>query len=153
MKMVYAPRRKRYVADVQEQRAAIKFCFLLGKSAAETFVMLQKAYDYEALSKARVYDWFSRFKRGDMTIESPPLAERSIIIKMVEKDEKINTLVREDRQRRIAMWLRDHNEDFSFQHNTPAHTALSPSMALSSSSLHSEGTETEEEVKPESLQD
>ena len=44
------------MADCREQRAAVKFCFLLGKSAAETIVMLQTAYGDAALSKTRVYE-------------------------------------------------------------------------------------------------
>ena len=32
----------------------MEFCFLLGKSAAETLLMLQ-----EALSKTQVYEWYS----------------------------------------------------------------------------------------------
>ena len=31
-------------ADNKEQRVCVKFCFLLGKSAAETFLMLQEAF-------------------------------------------------------------------------------------------------------------
>ena len=51
------------MADCREQRAAVKFCFLLGKSAAETIVMLKTAYGDAALSKTRVYEWFSRFAK------------------------------------------------------------------------------------------
>ena len=40
------------MADNKEQRVCVKFCFLLGKSAAETVLMLQ-----EALSKTQVYEW------------------------------------------------------------------------------------------------
>lgn len=32
------------MADLSEQRAAVKFCFLLGKNAAETVDMLNTAY-------------------------------------------------------------------------------------------------------------
>jgi hypothetical protein len=48
------------MADLKEQRANIKFCFLLGKTATETATMLQEAFK-EAVSHARVYKWFSRF--------------------------------------------------------------------------------------------
>jgi hypothetical protein len=53
------------MADSLEQRAAVKFCFLLGKTAAETVVMQQTAYKEAAMSKTHFYEWFSRFKRGD----------------------------------------------------------------------------------------
>ena len=36
----------------------MKFCFLLGESAAETVLMLQEACKEEALSKTQVYEWY-----------------------------------------------------------------------------------------------
>lgn len=64
------------MADCREQRAAVKFCFLLGKSTAETIIMLKTAYGDAALSKSRVYEWFSRFKNGEMSIEDQPRSGR-----------------------------------------------------------------------------
>ena len=57
------------MADVKEQRVCIGFCFLLGKTAAETVTMLREAFKEEALGQAGVYEWFSRFKRRDMSLE------------------------------------------------------------------------------------
>jgi hypothetical protein len=54
------------MADLHE-RVCIKFCFQLGKTAAETVTVLREAFKEEALSQARVYEWFSQFKRGDVT--------------------------------------------------------------------------------------
>jgi len=48
------------MADNKEQRMCVKFCFLLGKSAAEPVLMLQEAFKEEALSKTQVYEWYSR---------------------------------------------------------------------------------------------
>ena len=39
-------------------RVCVKFCFLLGKSAAETVLMLQEAFKKEALSKTQVYEYY-----------------------------------------------------------------------------------------------
>ncbi|KAJ8961662.1 hypothetical protein NQ318_021260 [Aromia moschata] len=39
-----------------EQRAAVKFCFLLGKNAAETVLMLKTAYKDDAMGKTQVYE-------------------------------------------------------------------------------------------------
>ena len=61
--------------DLKEQRVCVKFCFLLGKTA-ETVTMLREAFKEEALSQARVYEWFSRFKRGDMSLEDQPRSGR-----------------------------------------------------------------------------
>jgi len=55
------------MSDLKE-RVCIRFCFLLGKTAAETVTMLREAFKEQALSQARVYEWFSRFKRGDMSL-------------------------------------------------------------------------------------
>jgi hypothetical protein len=52
--------------------AAVKLCFLLGKTAAETVVMLQTAYKEAAMSKTQIYEWFSRFKRGEMSTDDQP---------------------------------------------------------------------------------
>ena len=49
------------MADNKEQRACIKFCFLLGKSAAETVLMPQETFKEEALSRTQVYAWYSGF--------------------------------------------------------------------------------------------
>jgi len=57
------------MADLKQQRVCIEFCFLLGKTGAETVTMLQEGFKEEASSQARVYEWFSRFKRGDMSLE------------------------------------------------------------------------------------
>jgi len=38
------------MADDKEQSARVKFCFLLGKSAVETVLMLQEAFKEEALT-------------------------------------------------------------------------------------------------------
>lgn len=47
-----------------EQRAAIKFCFKLGKTFTETHQMMQQAYDSDCLSRTHVHDWYTRFKDG-----------------------------------------------------------------------------------------
>ena len=52
------------MADNKEKRLCFKVCFLLGKSAAETVLMLQEAFKEEVLSRNQVYEWCSRFK-GD----------------------------------------------------------------------------------------
>ena len=89
------------MADCQEQRTAVKFCFLLGKSDAETIVMLKTAYGDAALSKTRVYEWFSRFENGEMSIEDQPRSGRPATSRSDENVDKINTLIREDRRRTI----------------------------------------------------
>jgi hypothetical protein len=46
-----------------EQRANVKFCQILGKSARETFQMIKQAYD-EAFGSSAVFTWQKRFAQG-----------------------------------------------------------------------------------------
>ena len=54
------------MADHKEHRVCVKSCFLLGKSAAETVLILQEAFKKEAVSMTQVYEWCSRFKEGGL---------------------------------------------------------------------------------------
>jgi hypothetical protein len=56
------------VAEKLEQLAAVKFCFLLGKTAEETVVMLETAYKKAALWKTQVYESFSCFRSGELSL-------------------------------------------------------------------------------------
>jgi len=89
------------MADLKEQSASIKFCFLLGKTAAETVTMLREAFEEEALSQARVYEWFSRFKRGDMSLEDQPRSGRPSTSRTDENIKKIRDAVMFDRRRTL----------------------------------------------------
>lgn len=89
------------MAECREQRAAVKFCFLLGKTAAETLEMLKAAYKDDALNKSCVYEWFKRFKNGDMSIEDQPRSGRPCTARTDTNVEIIRTLVLEDRRRTI----------------------------------------------------
>ena len=82
-------------------RAAVKFCFLLGKSATETIAMLKTAYGDAALSKTRVYEWFSHFKNGEMSIKDQLRPGRPATSRSDKNVDKNNALIREDRRRTI----------------------------------------------------
>lgn len=84
-----------------EQRAAVKFCFLLGKKASETVQMLKTAYKDDAMCQAQVYSWFTRFKNGEMSIDDQLRSGRPSTSRTDENVQKINELVREDRRRTI----------------------------------------------------
>jgi len=75
------------MADLKE-RVCIRFCFHLGKTAEETVTMLREAFKEEALSQARVYEWFSQFKRGDMSLEDQPQSGRPSTSRTDEKLKK-----------------------------------------------------------------
>jgi len=57
------------MVDVKEQRICIKFCFKLNKIAAETHRKLKEAFGEEALSQARVFEWFKHFKDGGKSVK------------------------------------------------------------------------------------
>ena len=48
--------------DTLEERYAIKFCFKLGKTATETYGMLQTAYGPSCMDRSSVFQWHKRFK-------------------------------------------------------------------------------------------
>jgi len=89
------------MADLKEQRVCIKFCFLLRKTAAETVTMLREAFREEALSQARVYEWFSRLKRGDMSLEDQPRSGRPSTSRTDENIKKIRDEIMFDRRQTI----------------------------------------------------
>jgi transposase len=51
--------------------------------------MLGEAFKGEALSQARVYEWFSQFKRGDMSLEDQPRSGRPLTSRTDENIQKI----------------------------------------------------------------
>jgi len=53
-----------------EQRICIKLCFKIGKTATETYQLLQQAYGEDAMGRTQVFDWFRRFKKCRTSVES-----------------------------------------------------------------------------------
>ena len=52
-----------------EQRANIKFCVKLGKSATETFDTIRYVYGNEAVSRVTCFEWHARFKSGRTSLD------------------------------------------------------------------------------------
>ena len=46
------------------QHICIKFCFKIGKTATETYQLLQQANCEDAMGHTQAFDWFHRFKEG-----------------------------------------------------------------------------------------
>ena len=84
-----------------EQRANIKFCVKLGKSGAETFELIRRAYGNEAMSRARCFEWHARFKRGRTSLEDDEMSGRTSTSSAPKIVEKIRRFVHEDRRRTI----------------------------------------------------
>ena len=73
----------------------------MGKTAAETGTMLREVFKEEALSQAGVYEWFSRFKCGDMSLEDQPQSWRPSKSRNNENIQKIRDAIMFDHRRTI----------------------------------------------------
>ena len=60
------------MCESTEQRICIKFCFKIGKTAKETYQLLQQAYGEDAMGHTQVFDWFHRFKRVEPPLKATP---------------------------------------------------------------------------------
>ena len=89
------------MADNKEQRVCVKFCFLLGKSTAQTVLMLQEAFKKEALSKTQVYERYWRFRGVEMSCEDQPRSGRPSTCRNIENLEKVCNAINADRRRTI----------------------------------------------------
>jgi len=63
--------------------------------------MLQEAFKEEALSKTQVYDWYSRFKGGEMSCEDQPRSGRPSACRNDENLEKVRNAINADFRRTI----------------------------------------------------
>ena len=63
--------------------------------------MLKTAYKDSAMGKTQVYQWFSRFKEGEMSIDDKPHSGRPSTSRIDENVEKVYAIVLEDRRRTI----------------------------------------------------
>ena len=91
-----------FSTDVKlEQKANIKFCMKLGKTEAETFEMIRRAYRKEALSRARCFECHACFKRGRTSLEHVERSGRTSTSSKPKNVETIRRLVYEDCRRTI----------------------------------------------------
>jgi len=72
-----------------EQRAAIKFCVKLEKSATETFAMSEKAFGDECLLRARIFEWYKRFKTDRESLKDDEQSGRPSTSRTQESADKI----------------------------------------------------------------
>ena len=59
-----------------EQRANIKFCLKLGKTAAKTHQMMQKVYGDKCLYRSTICELFKRFKEGRQDLNDDERSSR-----------------------------------------------------------------------------
>ena len=100
------------MADFREQRACIKFCFKLGKTATECYEMLKTAFGEQAMGLSQTFQnklWvfpkhfsgFSRFKAGRTSTDNDERSGRPVSSSTPEIIERVRHIIREDRRRTI----------------------------------------------------
>lgn len=82
-----------------KQRACIKFCFNLKKSASETHKMIQEVFKDRALGRTQVFEWYVRFKAGKL--DDDERSGRPSTSTTPEKIAQIQKCIREDRRQTI----------------------------------------------------
>ena len=84
--------------DTLEERYAIKFCFKLGKTATETYGMLQTAYGPSCMNRSSVFQWHKRFKEGRESVRDDERCGRSREVRTSEMIDQINDFMNRDRR-------------------------------------------------------
>ncbi|PNF42428.1 hypothetical protein B7P43_G10554 [Cryptotermes secundus] len=86
------------MADLREQLVCIKFCFKLGKTAAETHQMLKQAFGENSLAQTQIYKWYKRFKNGRTLTDDDDRSGRPSTGKTPENVAKVRDLILQDRR-------------------------------------------------------
>ena len=94
---------KKMLSVHKEQRVNVKFLFKLGKSATETYLMLQLVYGDECLLCTQVFEWFKRFKNGREEIDDHPRPGRPCSSKTGANIEKVDKIIRENHRLSIRV--------------------------------------------------
>ena len=84
--------------DTLEERYAIKFCFKLGKTATETYGMLQTAYGPSCMNRSSVFQWHKRFKERRESLRGDERCGRSREVRTSEMIGQINDFMNRDRR-------------------------------------------------------
>ena len=88
------------------------FCVKLGKSATETFEMIKKAFEDEAMSRSKTFKWHKRFIEGREDINDDSRAGRPSTSRNVEMVAKIRKIIRSDRRMTIRELSSECNISF-----------------------------------------
>ncbi|GFT02123.1 protein GVQW3 [Trichonephila clavipes] len=88
---------------MNEQKINLKFCFKLGKIWRETYLMLVRVYEDQALSVNCMYEWFAHFREGRENVSYNPRSERPVTSVSDENLEKVSKLITTDRRLTMRM--------------------------------------------------
>jgi len=89
------------MVDFCEQRACIKFCFKLGKTATECYAILKTAFGEQAMGHSQTFQWFSWFKAGRTLTDDDERSGQPVSSSMPEMIERVCQIILEDRHRTI----------------------------------------------------
>ena len=87
--------------DFREQRACIKFCFKLRKTATECYEMLKTAFGEQAIGRSQPFQWFSQFKAGRTSTDDDERSGWPVSSSMPEMIEWVRQIIYEDHRRTI----------------------------------------------------
>ena len=80
-----------------EQRANIKFCFKLRKTAAKTVELMRQMYGDNCLSCAQIFRWYAQFKSGVEMIEDAARPGRPFSVRNEGLIAKLRKQIQEER--------------------------------------------------------
>ena len=86
------------MADFREQRACIKFCFKLGKTATECYEMLKKAFGEQAMGRSQTFQWFSRLKAGWTSTDDDESSGQPVSSSTPEMIKRVRQIICEGRR-------------------------------------------------------
>jgi len=86
------------ICESTEQRIGIEFCLEMGKTATETYQLLQQAYGEDAMGRTQMFDWFRRFEECRNSVESDPRSGRPSTSRNEEMIAKVRTILRNNRR-------------------------------------------------------
>lgn len=95
-----------------EQRANIKFCFKLNKSATETHQMLRQAYGDTAVTHKTVCKWLGRFKEGKESLDDDDRSGRPSTSRNDDNIAAVKTIIRSNRRLTIREISEETNLSF-----------------------------------------
>ncbi len=91
-------RRVTEISAFLKQRIVIEFCVRVGKTAAETVLLLNQAYGQSALKKTQIFYWHKSFQSGRQDVVDRTRAARQRTGRSAENVQKVKELVEADRR-------------------------------------------------------
>ena len=86
------------MCESTKQRICIKFYFKIGKTAMETYQLLQQTYGEDAMGRTQVFDWFRQFKEGRTSVASDPCLGQPSTSRNEEMIAKVRTIIHNNRR-------------------------------------------------------